>query len=67
MTYVLATTEKIVRWYVFREQLVGTAKITYPEAVDVLDLNIVPMFGDKKTAKEFALANGLQTWRYVNI
>jgi hypothetical protein len=67
MGYVLATNENIVRWYVFKDQSIATTTISYPHAVDLLDLKLVPQFHDKQTAKIFALAHGLQTWRYVKI
>lgn len=34
---------------------------------EVLDLNIVPIAGDKATAKLWAQEMGLKTWRYVRL
>jgi hypothetical protein len=65
MSYVLATTENIVRWYSFdfsKEVNDRSFKI-----IDKLDLNLVPQAGDKETAKLWAKAMGLKTWRYVRL
>jgi hypothetical protein len=37
------------------------------DLVDVLDLEVVPGFGHKDTAKRVAMAIGLTTWRYVKM
>lgn len=65
MSYVLATTENKVRWYSFEfgTQTKPGNFILLPQ----LDLNEVPLFGDKETAKRAAQALGLKTWRYVQI
>ena len=63
MSYVLATTERVVRWYVFDPKTVSST--TYSLS-DVLDLQIVPA-ADKATAKFWAQEMGLKTWRYVKI
>ncbi|MGP5214819.1 MULTISPECIES: hypothetical protein [Psychrobacter] len=34
---------------------------------EVLDLNMVPIAGDKATAKLWAEEMGLKTWRYVRL
>lgn len=64
MRYVLATTEKTVRWYVFDPKTVSSTTYSLSE---VLDLNIVPIAGDKATAKLWAQEMGLKTWRYVRL
>ena len=61
MRYVLATTERVVRWYVFDPKTVSSTTYSLSE---VLDLNIVPA-ADKATAKFWAREMGLKTWRYV--
>ena len=61
MRYVLATTERVVRWYVFDPKTVSSTTYSLSE---VLDLNIVPAAG-KATAKFWAQEMGLKTWRYV--
>jgi len=48
MRCVLATTEKIVKWYVFDPKTVSSTTYSLSE---VLDLSIVPIAGDKATAK----------------
>ena len=63
MTYVLATTEKTVRWYRIKTDQNG--KVIGFELLDRLNLNRVTIFGDKKSANHVALAIGLKTWRYV--
>jgi hypothetical protein len=65
MAYILATTESKVRWYKF--EFDTTTKPRDFELLDILDLNLVPQFGDKTTAKNAAQALGLKTWRYVKI
>lgn len=64
MRYVLATTEKIVKWYVFDPKTVSSTTYSLNE---VLDLSIVPIAGDKATAKLWAEEMGLKTWRYVRL
>jgi len=65
MSYVLATTETIVRWYKFDfDKNLTAGKF---ELLDALDLNQVPVLGDKETAKIAAQTLGLRTWRYVKI
>jgi hypothetical protein len=63
MSYVLATTTKQVQWYKFK----ASSDTGSYELVDVLDLNVVPMFGDKESAKFAAQGLGLKTWRYVKL
>lgn len=68
MTYILATTEKRVRWYVVPLNQVKDIFSLQPgqfSLVDHLDLDVVPGFGNKETAKQVAKAIGLKTWRYV--
>lgn len=70
MTYILATTESRVRWYVPNIQ--KTADILSLKEGDFhlleeLNLEIVPGFGNKETAKKVAVAIGLKTWRYVRL
>ena len=64
MRYVLATTEKIVKWYVFDPKTVSSTTYSLSE---VLNLSIVPIAGDKATAKLWAEEMGLKTWRYVRL
>ncbi|GAB6142290.1 hypothetical protein JCM14076_30190 [Methylosoma difficile] len=49
MSYILATTENPVRWYKFNCD--GNLQAGQFELLDCLDLNEVPVFHDKKTAK----------------
>lgn len=65
MSYVLATTHSKVQWYKFH----FNASLKEGEFVllNELDLQEVPCFGDKETAKLAAQALGLKTWRYVKI
>lgn len=68
MTYVLATTESIVRWYAVKLNKLEDIYHLQPgdfELLDKLDIQLVPGFGNKATAKRVALAIGLKTWRYV--
>lgn len=65
MAYVLATTEDKVRWYSYR--IHSDLKEGEFKLLDILDLNQVPLAGDKNTAKECAKALGLKTWRYVKL
>ncbi len=62
MSYVIATTEKIVRWYVFDPKTVNETNF---KLIDKLDLNQVSIAGDKATAKLWAQEMGLKTWRYI--
>jgi hypothetical protein len=65
MSYVLATTENVVRWYSFDfSEEVNDKCFTI---IDRLDLNRVPQAGNKETAKFWAIAMGLKTWRYVKL
>lgn len=66
MTYVLATTEDIVRWYSFDLGQLSSGAPCHV-LLDVLDMNAVPLFADKETAKRAALALGLKTCRYVRL
>lgn len=70
MAYLLATTGTKVQWYVVdigsRAGIAGLLKGEF-DLVDVLDLEVVPGFGDKNTAKKVARAIGLTTWRYVKM
>ena len=63
MTYILATTENIMRWY--RIKIDKDGKVIGFELLDRLDQKRVTLFGDKASAKYAALAIGLKTWRYV--
>ncbi|SPA34056.1 conserved hypothetical protein [Cupriavidus taiwanensis] len=65
MTYLLATTEDVVRWYKFKYN--RDLEPGQFELLDKLDLKQVPLFGDKETAKLAAQALGLKTWKYVRI
>ena len=62
MSYVLATTEKIKRWYVFKLEESPQFYL-----IDRLDTSLVPRAGNKETAKQWAKALGLKTWSYVRI
>lgn len=70
MAYVLATIGTKVQWYVVDTNRPGGisafAKGDFG-LVDVLDLKVVPGFGNKDTAKKVAMAIGLTTWRYVKM
>lgn len=70
MAYLLATLGPVVQWYVIDINrdggLSGFVKGDF-DLVDILDLNVVPSFGDKETAKRVAIAIGLSTWRYVKM
>ncbi len=65
MSYLLATMEKKVRWYKF--SFSSNMKPGDFELLNELDLQEVPAFGDKETAKLAAQSLGLKTWRYVKI
>lgn len=65
MTYVLGTTDNLVRWYRF-----AFNEHTRPGDFTLLaelDLRLTPQFEDKETAKRAAQALGLRTWRYVRL
>ena len=62
MSYVLATTDKVIRWYVF-----DPVKCTSFSIIDKLDTSLVPKAHDKGTAKSWAKALGLTTWNYVRL
>jgi len=64
MSYALATTQKLVRWYVFDRKAPTLREFSI---IDRLDLDIVPILVDKASAKRTALALGLPTWRYVRL
>lgn len=70
MAYLLATIGNKVQWYVVdvgsRTGIASLRKGGF-NLVDVLDLEVVPGFGDKNTAKKVAMALGLTTWRYVKM
>lgn len=68
MTYILATTETRVRWYVVPLRRPADIFSLQPAQFTLsehLDLDIVPGFGNKQTAREVAKRIGLKTWRYV--
>lgn len=70
MAYLLATTGTKVQWYVVDINRHGGLSALYKgdfKLVDVLDLETVPGYGDKDTAKRVAMAIGLSTWRYVKM
>ena len=74
MACLLATIGTKVQWYVVDTSrpggISGFSKGDF-DLVDVLDLEAVPGFGNKDTAKKvaiaIAIAIGLMTWRYVKI
>lgn len=68
-SFVLATTESLVRWYVFDAAAAsawreGDSTIEHTLS-EVLDLRGRVLAGNKDTAKHWAKAMGLTTWRYV--
>jgi hypothetical protein len=68
MTYILATTDTRVRWYVVPLRQASDIFLLEPGQFTLrehLDLDVVPGFGNKNTAKQVAKAIGLKTWRYV--
>lgn len=70
MAYLLATIGTKVQWYVVdTSRRGGISAFTKGDfdLVDVLDLEVVPGFGNKDTAKKVAMAIGLTTWRYVKM
>jgi len=60
MKYVLATTEKIIRWYAF-----NPGDMSGYEIIDQLDTSCVPATTNKENAKQWAQSLGLKSWRYV--
>jgi hypothetical protein len=70
MAYLLATTATKVQWYVVDISRPGGLSAFSKgdfHLTDVLDLEHIPGFGDKNTAKKVAIAIGLATWRYVKM
>ncbi len=65
MAYVLANTSDKVQWYQFDSG--PNLKPGEYVLLNELDLQKVPCFGDKETAKQAAQCLGLKTWRYVKI
>lgn len=65
MSYVLGTTENVVRYYKF--EVASTTKPGQFALQMELDLTKIPVFADKNSAKEAAIALGLKTWRYVRL
>jgi|APCry1669189844_1035258.scaffolds.fasta_scaffold225497_1 hypothetical protein len=63
MSYILASTENTVRWYVY--DTTDTNKGF--ELINELDLAKVPQLTDKETAKLYGKALDLKTWRYVKL
>lgn len=63
MSYVLATTENVVRWYVYDTTDAGKGF----ELINELDLKRVPILADKVTAKRYATTLGLKSFRYVKV
>lgn len=70
MACLLATIGTKVQWYVVDTSrpggISGFSKGDF-DLVDVLDLETIPGFGNKDTAKKVAKAIGLTTWRYVKM
>ena len=70
MAYLLASIGTKVQWYVVdinnRAGISGLQKGEF-DLVEALDLDVVPGFGNKDTAKKVAIAIGLTTWRYVKM
>ena len=65
MTYVLSTTENVLRWYKFEfNEHTNPASFTLQTE---LELAVIPQFNDKETAAKAASALGLKTWRYVRL
>ena len=62
-SYVLATTTKIVKWYAF--DISKEINDRCFSTIDKLDLSLVPCAADKETAKLWAQAMGIKSWRYV--
>lgn len=70
MAYILATIDAKVRWYVVPLKTPKDILSLEPgqfTLLDHLDLEVVPGFGNKDTAKKVAIAIGLTTWRYVKL
>lgn len=70
MAYLLATIGIKVQWYVVDTSRPGGISAFSKGdfyLADVLDLEAVPGFGNKDTAKKVAIAIGLKTWRYVKM
>jgi hypothetical protein len=65
LSYVLGTTDTVVRFYKIGQPL-GTASVNV-ELLDRLDTSEVTTFGNKESAKEAAIGIGLKTWRYIKI
>ena len=63
MNYVLATKHDIIKWYVYPQPITEGQF----ELIEQLDLNKVPVWGNKESAKEAAIALGLKTWRYIRL
>ena len=65
MSYVLATTGSVVRWYRFdADERIKPSGFTLEVE---LDLRVVPQFSDKEAAKKAAQSLDLKTWRYVRV
>ena len=62
MTYCVATTERVLRFYVFPLYADGTFHL-----LERLDTRGVSMFGNKASARSAALGAGLKTWTYVRL
>ncbi|SEB17743.1 hypothetical protein SAMN02745729_1314 [Marinobacterium iners DSM 11526] len=62
-SYVLASTHEVVQWYVFNPSRIQDGY----HLIDKLDLRKVPHAGNKDTAKLWAQALGLKTYKYVRI
>jgi len=61
MSYILATTENVRRFYVFE-----ASKSDYT-LTDKLDTRIIPMAADKATAKQWAKDLGLKSYTYIRL
>ena len=61
-SWILGTTEQVVRFYVF-----DTLDPKDFRLIDQLDTTQVPMAADKETAKFWAMSLGLKTWRYIRM
>ena len=58
MRYALATIKRVIRGYVFDPKTVGSINYSLSR---VLDLDIVPVAGDKATTKLWIQGMGLKT------
>jgi hypothetical protein len=70
MAYILATLGTQVRWYVFKLDGPGGISSLQKGEFDLiehLDLEVVPGFANKESAKMAATAVGLSNWRYVKL